>query len=159
MPGMYSSGEYDIAGFAVGAVERDKVLPQSQSITADDVVIGLASSGIHSNGFSLVRQIIDKSELSYSSPSPFSTTEGLQSVTKLGEVLLVPTRIYCHAVLPLMRGGKVKAFAHITGLFFVQCFSETPPLLILTICFFFWQIWVLRYELKLLCDSLLMLFL
>ena len=119
MPGMYSSGEYDIAGFAVGAVDRGKVLPQSQNITADDVVIGLASSGIHSNGFSLVRQIIDKCELSYSSPSPFSTTEGLQSVTKLGEVLLVPTRIYCHSVLPLMRDGKVKAFAHITGLFFL----------------------------------------
>ncbi|XP_020622899.1 trifunctional purine biosynthetic protein adenosine-3-like [Orbicella faveolata] len=115
MPGMYSSGEYDIAGFAVGAVDRDKVLPQSQSITTDDVVIGLASSGIHSNGFSLVRQIIDKSELSYSSPSPIRTTEGLQSVTKLGEVLLVPTRIYCRSVLPLMRDGKVKAFAHITG--------------------------------------------
>ena len=122
MPGMYSSGEYDIAGFALGAVEREKVLPQSQRITADDVVIGLASSGIHSNGFSLVRQIIDKCELSYSSPSPFSATEGLQSVTKLGEVLLVPTRIYCRSVLPLMRDGMVKAFAHITGLFFfVQC--------------------------------------
>jgi len=117
MPGMYSAGEYDIAGFAVGAVERVRVLPQLQSITVDDVVIGLASSGIHSNGFSLVRQIIDKSDLSYSSPSPFSTTEGLQSVTKLGEVLLVPTRIYCRSVLPLMRDGKVKAFAHITGLF------------------------------------------
>ena len=119
MPGMYSAGEYDIAGFAVGAVERVQVLPQLQSITVDDVVIGLASSGIHSNGFSLVRQIIDKSDLSYSSPSPFSTTEGLQSVTKLGEVLLVPTRIYCCSVLPLMRDGKVKAFAHITGLFFL----------------------------------------
>lgn len=116
MPGMYSSGEYDIAGFAVGAVERDKVLPRSQSITADDVLIGLASSGIHSNGFSLVRKIMDNAGLSYNSPSPFSTTEGLQSVTKLGETLLTPTRIYCSAVLPLMNNGKVKAFAHITGL-------------------------------------------
>ncbi|KAL9968520.1 hypothetical protein ACROYT_G020627 [Oculina patagonica] len=116
MPGMYSSGEYDIAGFAVGAVERNKVLPQTQSISADDVIIGLASSGIHSNGFSLVRKIMDNSGLSYSSPSPFSTTEpGLQSVTKLGEALLTPTRIYCSTVLPLMRNGKVKAFAHITG--------------------------------------------
>ena len=118
MPGMYSSGEYDIAGFAVGAVERDKVLPRSQTITADDVIIGLASSGIHSNGFSLVRRIIDNSGLSYSSPSPFTTTEGLQSVTKLGEALLAPTRIYCSVVLPLMHVGKVKAFAHITGQFF-----------------------------------------
>lgn len=129
MPGMYSSGEYDIAGFAVGAVDRDKVLPQSQSITTDDVVIGLASSGIHSNGFSLVRQIIDKSELSYSSPSPIRTTEGLQSVTKLGEVLLVPTRIYCRSVLPLMRDGKVKAFAHITGLFFCSLSLTPLPLM------------------------------
>ena len=115
MPGMYSSGEYDIAGFAVGAVERDNVLPRSQSIKPDDVVIGLASSGIHSNGFSLVRRIIDESGLSYSSSCPFSMTEGLQSVTKLGEALLTPTRIYCRPVLPLMKDGKVKAFAHITG--------------------------------------------
>lgn len=127
MPGMYTSGEYDIAGFAVGAVERNRVLPQTQSITADDVVIGLASSGIHSNGFSLVRKIMDNSGLSYSTPSPFSTTEGLQSVTKLGEALLTPTRIYCSAVLPLMRNGKVKAFAHITGLFSVQIDSKTHP--------------------------------
>ena len=115
MPGMYSSGEYDVAGFAVGAVERDKVLPKSQTITPDDVVIGLASSGIHSNGFSLVRRIIDDCGLSYTSPSPFTTTEGLQSVTRLGEALLTPTRIYCRSVLPLMHSGKIKAFAHITG--------------------------------------------
>ena len=115
MPGMYSSGEYDVAGFAVGAVERDKVLPKSQTITQDDVVIGLASSGIHSNGFSLVRRIIDDCGLNYTSPSPFTTTEGLQSVTRLGEALLTPTRIYCRSVLPLMHSGKIKAFAHITG--------------------------------------------
>ena len=112
---MYSSGDYDIAGFAVGAVERDKVLPQSQTITASDVVIGLASSGVHSNGFSLVRKIIESCGLSYSSPCPFDTTEGLPSVTSLGEALLAPTRIYCSGVLPLMHGGKIKAFAHITG--------------------------------------------
>ena len=115
MPGMYSSGEYDVAGFAVGAVERDKVLPKSQTITQDDVVIGLASSGIHSNGFSLVRRIIDDCGLKYTSPSPFTTTEGLQSVIRLGEALLTPTRIYCRSVLSLMHSGKIKAFAHITG--------------------------------------------
>ena len=115
MPGMYSSGEYDIAGFAVGAVERDNVLPRSQSIQQDDVVIGLASSGIHSNGFSLVRRIVDNSGLNYSSPCPFATTAGLQSVTTLGNALLTPTRIYCRSVLPLMKDGKIKAFAHITG--------------------------------------------
>ena len=115
MPGMYLSGEYDMAGFAVGAVERDKVLPRTQEIIVDDVVIGLASSGIHSNGFSLVRKIIEKAGLSYDSPCPFPTTEGLQSVTKLGEALLSPTKIYCHALLPLMHAEKIKAFAHITG--------------------------------------------
>lgn len=115
MPGMYSFGEYDVAGFAVGAVERNKVLPRTQDIIVDDLVIGLASSGIHSNGFSLVRKIIDKAGVSYDSPCPFSTTEGLQSVTKLGEALLSPTKIYCQAVLPLMHARKVKAFAHITG--------------------------------------------
>lgn len=115
MPGMYLSGEYDMAGFAVGAVERDKVLPRTQEIIVDDVVIGLASSGIHSNGFSLVRKMIEKAGLSYDSPCPFPTTEGLQSVTKLGEALLSPTKIYCHALLPLMHAEKIKAFAHITG--------------------------------------------
>ncbi|XP_068755360.1 trifunctional purine biosynthetic protein adenosine-3-like [Montipora capricornis] len=115
MPGMYSSGEYDLAGFAVGAVERDHVLPRTESIRPDDVVIGLASSGIHSNGFSLVRRIIDTFGLDYSSSCPFTTTEGLQFITKLGEALLTPTRIYCKSVLPLMKDGKIKAFAHITG--------------------------------------------
>ena len=117
MPGMYSSGEYDLAGFAVGAVERDHVLPRTESIRPDDVVIGLASSGIHSNGFSLVRRIIDAFGLDYSSSCPFTTTEGLQFITKLGEALLTPTRIYCKSVLPLMKDGKIKAFAHITGQF------------------------------------------
>lgn len=115
MPGMYLPGEYDIAGFAVGAVERDKVLPRSGSIKPDDVVIGLASSGVHSNGFSLVRQIIDSCGLDFNSPCPFPTNEGLQAVTKIGEALLEPTKIYCKSVLPLMKDGKVKAFAHITG--------------------------------------------
>ncbi|KAK2570668.1 Trifunctional purine biosynthetic protein adenosine-3 [Acropora cervicornis] len=108
-------GEYDIAGFAVGAVERDQVLPRSESIKPEDVVIGLASSGVHSNGFSLVRQIIDSCGLDFNSPCPFPTNECLQSVTKIGEALLEPTKIYCNSVLPLMKDGKVKAFAHITG--------------------------------------------
>ena len=124
MPGMYSPGEYDIAGFAVGAVERDRVLPQSESIKPGNVVIGLASSGIHSNGFSLVRRIIDSCGLNFTSPCPFPTTEGLQSVTKIGEALLKPTKIYCKSVLPLMSDGKVKAFAHITGQFFSSFFPR-----------------------------------
>lgn len=115
MPGMYKPGDYDLAGFAVGAVERTNMLPRKQSIKPGDHVIGIASSGIHSNGYSLVRKIVENSGLDFTSPSPFKTTEGLQSVTTLGAALLVPTHIYCKAVLPLMKDNMVKAFAHITG--------------------------------------------
>ncbi|EDO38346.1 predicted protein [Nematostella vectensis] len=117
MPGMYQNGEYDIAGFAVGAVEREQVLPRIQAIKTGDVLIGLASSGIHSNGFSLVRRVIEAAGLEFSCPAPFPTTQGVQSMTSLGMALLAPTRIYCKAVLPLMKGEgcKIKAFAHITG--------------------------------------------
>ena len=115
MPDMYTGGEYDIAGFAVGAVERHRVLPRTGSINPGDAVIGLGSSGVHSNGFSLVRRVADMTGLTFDSPCPFSTVEGFQSITTLGEALLTPTRIYCKAVLPQMHAGKVKAFAHITG--------------------------------------------
>ncbi|XP_025083227.1 LOW QUALITY PROTEIN: trifunctional purine biosynthetic protein adenosine-3-like [Pomacea canaliculata] len=109
MPGMYAGEDYDIAGFAVGAVERSKMLPRMQDIRVDDVVIGLASSGLHSNGYSLVRRLIEKKELRYDMPSPFKTGN------TLGVDLLTPTKIYVNSLLPLMREGKVKAFAHITG--------------------------------------------
>ncbi len=108
MPGMYGQGDYDLAGFSVGAVERDKILPQ-QSIEVGDVVLGLASSGVHSNGFSLVRKIIAQEKLSYKSPAPFDGTRSL------GEILLEPTRIYVKSVLQAVRTGNVKALAHITG--------------------------------------------
>ncbi|XP_067849317.1 trifunctional purine biosynthetic protein adenosine-3 isoform X2 [Heptranchias perlo] len=110
MPGMYSPGQYDLAGFAVGAVERVQMLPQREQICAGDIIIGVASSGLHSNGFSLVRAIVKKSSLQYSSPAPDSY--GSQT---LGEVLLTPTRIYVKALLPILRQGHVKACAHITG--------------------------------------------
>ncbi|XP_012882886.1 PREDICTED: trifunctional purine biosynthetic protein adenosine-3 [Dipodomys ordii] len=110
MPDMYPPGEYDLAGFAVGAMERDQKLPHLDRITEGDVVVGIASSGLHSNGFSLVRKIVEKSSLQYSSPAP----DGCGDQT-LGDLLLTPTRIYSHSLLPIIRSGHVKAFAHITG--------------------------------------------
>ncbi|XP_068165297.1 trifunctional purine biosynthetic protein adenosine-3 isoform X3 [Antennarius striatus] len=110
MPGVYAPGEYDLAGFCVGAAERGALLPRLSDITEGDALIGVASSGIHSNGFSLVRKVLEKSGLSYSSPAPFS-----QSGETVGEVLLTPTKIYSRPLLPILRGGAVKAYAHITG--------------------------------------------
>uniref|UniRef100_A0A8C6X4E5 Trifunctional purine biosynthetic protein adenosine-3 n=1 Tax=Naja naja TaxID=35670 RepID=A0A8C6X4E5_NAJNA len=110
MPGMYPPGEYDLGGFAVGAVERGQMLPQLDKITDGDVVLGIASSGIHSNGFSLVRKIVEKSSLDFSSPSVGDCPE-----QTLGEQLLTPTKIYSKILLPVLRSGDVKAYAHITG--------------------------------------------
>jgi phosphoribosylformylglycinamidine cyclo-ligase len=109
MPGMYSGGDYDLAGFAVGAVERGQLLP-SGDITEGDVILGLASSGVHSNGFSLVRKIVALSGLAWDAPAPFA--EGKM----LGEALLTPTRIYVKPLLKAIREtGALKALAHITG--------------------------------------------
>ncbi|XP_067659359.1 trifunctional purine biosynthetic protein adenosine-3-like [Haliotis asinina] len=109
MPGMYINGEYDVAGFAVGAVERGQMMPRIHEVAAGDLVIGIGSSGIHSNGFSLVRKLVERKNLRFDMPSPLKTGK------TLGEDLLTPTKIYVKSVLPLMREGKVKAFAHITG--------------------------------------------
>jgi phosphoribosylformylglycinamidine cyclo-ligase len=109
MPGLYAGDDYDLAGFAVGAAERGQLLPRAD-ITQGDVLIGLASSGIHSNGYSLVRKVAEKSAVTWSEPAPFT---GGQS---LGEALLKPTRIYVKGCLSALRvTGAVKAFAHITG--------------------------------------------
>uniref|UniRef100_A0A3P8T740 Trifunctional purine biosynthetic protein adenosine-3 n=1 Tax=Amphiprion percula TaxID=161767 RepID=A0A3P8T740_AMPPE len=110
MPGVYAPGEYDLAGFCVGAVERGALLPRLGDIAEGDLLIGVASSGVHSNGFSLVRKVLEKVNLGYSSTAAFSTTG--QTV---GEVLLTPTKIYSRLLLPILRSGAVKAFAHITG--------------------------------------------
>uniref|UniRef100_A0A665T0V7 ATP-grasp domain-containing protein n=1 Tax=Echeneis naucrates TaxID=173247 RepID=A0A665T0V7_ECHNA len=110
MPGVYAPGEYDLAGFCVGAVERGALLPRLGDITEGDLLIGVASSGVHSNGFSLVRKVLEKARLSYSDPAPF----GKQGQT-VGEVLLTPTKIYSRPLLPILRSGAVKAYAHITG--------------------------------------------
>ncbi|SOD89907.1 phosphoribosylformylglycinamidine cyclo-ligase [Caenispirillum bisanense] len=108
MPGMYEDGDYDIAGFAVGAAERGQLLDGS-GVAAGDVVIGLAASGIHSNGYSLVRRIVERTGLGYDAPAPF------RSGQSLGEALLTPTRIYVKSCLAAVRAGHVKALAHITG--------------------------------------------
>ncbi|XP_037688087.1 trifunctional purine biosynthetic protein adenosine-3 isoform X1 [Choloepus didactylus] len=110
MPDMYPPGEYDLAGFAVGAMERDQKLPHLERIAEGDVVIGVASSGLHSNGFSLVRKIVAQSSLQYCSLAP----DGCGEQT-LGDLLLTPTRIYSQTLLPVLRSGHVNAFAHITG--------------------------------------------
>ncbi|MFB3150829.1 MAG: phosphoribosylformylglycinamidine cyclo-ligase [Alphaproteobacteria bacterium] len=108
MPGLYRTGEYDLAGFAVGAVERGAVLPRAD-IGAGDIVLGLASSGLHANGFSLVRQVISENGLAYDAEAPFAAE------TTLGEALLTPTRIYVKSCLAAVRAGGVKGLAHITG--------------------------------------------
>jgi phosphoribosylformylglycinamidine cyclo-ligase len=109
MPGLYKDGDYDLAGFAVGAAERGTLLPRAD-IRAGDTVIGLASSGVHSNGFSLVRRIVEASGLGFDAPAPFSP------VMTLGGALLTPTRLYVRSCLQAIREtGAVKALAHITG--------------------------------------------
>ncbi len=108
MPGMYAAGDYDLAGFAVGAVERNNLLTGAE-IAAGDTVLGLASNGIHANGFSLVRRIVAKVGLDYASPAPF------ENGRTLGEALLAPTRIYVKGCLAALRTGGVRGLAHITG--------------------------------------------
>lgn len=112
MPGMYHGDDYDLAGFAVGACERDKLLP-SEELTEGDVLLGLTSSGVHSNGFSLVRKIVELSGLSYQEPAPFKSASSGET---LGQNLLEPTRIYVKSLLHAIREtDAVKAMAHITG--------------------------------------------
>ena len=107
MPGMYAKDDYDLAGFAVGAAERGTLLPQG--VAPGQAVLGLASSGVHSNGFSLVRRVVAASRLGWSSPAPFDAER------TLAEALLEPTRIYVRPLLALHRAGLMRAAAHITG--------------------------------------------
>ena len=108
MPGMYADGDYDLAGFTVGAAERNALLPRTD-IARGDVVLGLASSGPHSNGYSLVRRIVERSGLKYADRAPFADAT-------LGEALLEPTRIYVKQLLQVIRTtGAIKGLAHITG--------------------------------------------
>ncbi len=108
MPGMYKDGDYDLAGFSVGAVERGQELTGT-GVAAGDVVLGLGSSGVHSNGFSLVRKVAERAGVTYGDPAPF------QDGATLADALLTPTRIYVKSCLAAIRSGGVKALAHITG--------------------------------------------
>ena len=117
MPGMYSGGDYDLAGFSVGAVERGKVLPYLDQQKAGDVIIGLASSGPHSNGYSLIRKVVEKSGLAWGDDAPFAKDQ------TLAQALMEPTRIYVKPVLPLMKADLIKGAAHITG----GGLIENPP--------------------------------
>jgi phosphoribosylformylglycinamidine cyclo-ligase len=121
MPGMYQPGDYDLAGFAVGAVSREALLPR-RDIVAGDVVIGLASSGVHANGFSLVRRIVAACGLRWDAPAPF------EPARSLGEALLTPTRLYVRSCLAATRKTQaVKALAHITGGGFVENIPRVLP--------------------------------
>ncbi len=123
MPGLYREGDYDLAGFAVGAVERDAILPR-RDIGPGDVLLGLASSGVHSNGFSLVRRVVELSGIAFDALAPFDPAQSL------GRALLTPTMIYVQPLLALLRseaGAAVKGFAHITGGGFIDNIPRVLP--------------------------------
>ena len=121
MPSMYHGDDYDLAGFAVGAVERKKILP-AKTVQAGDVILGLASSGPHSNGYSLIRKVVELSGLALNREAPFNTRQSL------GEALLTPTRIYVKSLLKVLRKNTaVKALAHITGGGFLENIPRVLP--------------------------------
>ena len=120
MPGLYGKGDYDLAGFAVGAAERGTLLPRD--VRAGDVMIGLPSSGVHSNGYSLVRRIVEMTGLGWHDPAPFAPAQSL------GEALLTPTKIYVKALLSVIKQTQaIKALAHITGGGFIDNIPRVLP--------------------------------
>ena len=108
MPGMYAPGDYDLAGFCVGAVERGEQVT-GERVAPGHVLLGLMSSGVHSNGFSLVRRLAEDMEWQLDAPAAFDDSRSLL------DALMEPTRIYVRSLLPVVRGGKIDALAHITG--------------------------------------------
>lgn len=120
MPGMYGDGDYDLAGFAVGAAERSRLI-DGCAIKEGDLLLGLASSGVHSNGYSLVRRVVEASGAAWSDPAPFA--DGLS----LADALLTPTRIYVRPVLEALRGGGINGLVHITGGGFYENLPRVLP--------------------------------
>ena len=135
MPGLYAEADYDLAGFCVGAVRRDGVLPQLDTQRPGDIMIGLSSSGPHSNGYSLIRRVVERVSLAWGAPCPFD------SGATLAEALMRPTRIYVQSVLPLAKAGLLKGCAHVTG----GGLIENPPRAIADGLFarFDWDAWSL----------------
>jgi phosphoribosylformylglycinamidine cyclo-ligase len=135
MPGMYAGADFDLAGFCVGAVDRAGVLPKLDRQRPGDLLIGLGSSGPHSNGYSLIRRIVELSGLAWDSPAPFAAGQ------TLAQALMTPTRIYIQSVLPLAKAGLIAGCAHITGGGLV----ENPPRAIVEglIARFDWSAWEL----------------
>ena len=117
MPGMYQAGDYDLAGFCVGAVDRLGVLPRLDEQNAGDLMIAVASSGPHSNGYSLIRRVVELSGLAWDAPAPFAAGQ------TLAQALMQPTRIYISSILPLAKRGLISGGAHITG----GGLIENPP--------------------------------
>jgi phosphoribosylformylglycinamidine cyclo-ligase len=140
MPGMYAEGDYDMAGFCVGAVDRDKVLPRMSDQKVGDILVGLGSSGPHSNGYSLVRRIVERSGLAWDAPAPFERILSGEGGKTLAEALLAPTRIYVKTVLPHLKAGRIEGLAHITG----GGLIENPPRAIAQglVARFDWNAWV-----------------
>jgi phosphoribosylformylglycinamidine cyclo-ligase len=121
MPGLYAAYDYDLAGFAVGAAERDRLLPRPD-VAPGDVILGIPASGIHSNGFSLVRKVVAAAGLKLDAPAPFAANQALAAA------LLTPTRIYVRSVLAALKAGPgIKAIAHITGGGFVDNIPRVLP--------------------------------
>ncbi len=121
MPGMYAAGDYDLAGFSVGAAERGNLLP-SNDLAEGDIILGLGSSGVHSNGYSLVRKLVEKSGLKWSDAAPFDPAQSV------ADALLMPTKIYVKSLLAAIREtGAVKAMAHITGGGFTENIPRVLP--------------------------------
>lgn len=123
---MAGTGDYDLAGFAVGAVERAQLLPRND-IVQGDVLLGLPSTGLHSNGFSLVRAVVARTGTSYAAPCPWGGNDARGTTITLGQALLTPTALYARTVLPAARAGLVKAMAHITGGGFVDNVPRALP--------------------------------